>query len=1144
MFKPTESQQTVLDAKSKNIVVSASAGSGKTTLMIEKVVKIIEDEKADISKFLICTFTKSAGEEMKSRLYEKLEQKLNEETDINKRKIYTTAYDKIELAKICTIDKFCLDIVKKYFYRLGIDPNIENLSSFDENFLKNRAFMHTLEKFESENSEIIDLLCMCFLEHRDLKKLKQLVYKIYSDMQTRPDAIEYFDKNAFKLYNETAIIQLVEQKLNMFELNAKLLIEEYTNVLKFLNPERDEENIKRLNSDIKLLNSYFNLDTQNKIKYIFNLDINGRFKASEEFDFKELTDIKNNFNSVKNDIVSYFDVSDLNEIIARCLSTRDIIEKLKEFVLTFANCYLELKMGINQFEFNDIQHFALDLLKKDDIRDDIVKDIDYIFVDEFQDVNYLQDELIHKLARNDNVFLVGDAKQSIYGFRLCTPEILIKTMDKFESDGTSLAQNLNENFRSDKVILDFINEIFNKIMTIESSGIDYEGKAQLKGALSYNNELLFNKVKVDIFLDSSAETNSEDEKAEKVVYDITKSGDDDISKVDREASHIANLVIKCLEEKIFDTKRNQIRNVNFGDIAILFRKRKALYKAVVEKLSALNVPLTIGYKEDIFDSFEVRFVNALLSLIMNFDDDIALTTALTFPSIGVTDDELALIRLKSLDADTFSSAVKNFAISCNCESDADCILINKKIKKLLMIIDLLKNQMYTSTVYDLIKQIENSCDLTNILYSINNPKIIANYAKFISEIKSSKFVNLIDYLQYIEERENDDSDVNVSGGENSVKCLTIHESKGLEFPIVICAGAGEKRNSRTDDILIHNEGIACDYFNIDGKWKASTIIKNYINEKLKHNETEELKRLLYVALTRAKNQLFVVGTITSKQLKTPYYNYKEPNFMQYILSELKPFEIETLESGGGYKNESFEFNICNDEVVLMQNSNSEDVYLYTDKELNEIYNYISYEYPNKENFKIAFKNTVSAILKAENNGEHYNIEPRKLEIGESALKSNELGTLYHKVLESIDFKKDYTDDDISTIIKANESSEGVVSIAEIKNAINTIKRFIGSDDVIFKEQPFIFKAKHKDIVTSNCEEEILVQGVIDLIIKKPNGEIVIIDYKNTNIKDDNVLRDKYKKQLELYKYATKLVEKTDKISTYLYSIKQNKIIEV
>ncbi|MGN1227758.1 MAG: UvrD-helicase domain-containing protein [Christensenellales bacterium] len=1150
-FKPTKSQQAVLDTVNKNIVVSASAGSGKTTLMINKVISIIENENADISKFLICTFTQNAGEEMKERLYSVLAERIAKESDAKKRKHLIENYEKIELAKISTIDKLCLDLVKKYFYKLKVAPNIELLLGFQKEFLKNRAFKLALEELERDSKEKVDLLCIYFVQDRNIDKLKSFVFDLYENVQINADMIDYLDNTALKLYNEDCNCNIAfTSEIEWFGKKVDELIDCYQFALSNLVQGEDDALISRLTRDIETLKTYFNLDLKNKIKFAFDLSINGSLPKSNNIDVASLTLKKNNFNKAVGDFKKYFDICDVDVLMQRVLDTKKMVSELIDFLKLFMKKFDDIKRTQNQFEFNDIQHMALEILKDEEILKDYIKDIDYIFVDEYQDVNYLQERLIDTLVKSDNLFLVGDVKQSIYGFRLSTPLILLKKIGKFENEENSVAEKLNENFRSDKDILNFVNKVFCEIMTKEESGVDYENDGKFIGSLSYDNCCsggeVFDKVKVDILLKQKDETDdcggvcggeSENENI-KGCYKISEHNEEKENVIEVEANHIVNVVANCLQEKIYDNKINAIRNVRFKDISILFRKRKDLYKAVVQKLSDKGVKVNVSYKEDVFDSVEVIFINSVLKLLMNFEDDISLVNVLTFPSVAVSDDELAQIRLASKSEKYFSNAVMQYM-----QSNDNAL--SEKIKAVIDIINCLKVEIYTSSVCDLINKINKQFDVINTLYALKNKKVIGNFEKFLNEIKSSDIYSLIDYLQYLEQRSEDLSDINLSSGEDSVICQTIHASKGLEYPIVILAGCGEAVKRTNRDIYICEDGIGCDYYNIEDKWKASTIVKKYISNKLNHNEIEESKRLLYVGLTRAKNQLIVVGSVSESQIMKNCEDCAEPSFLQFIISYLKQFEREALLQGGELKNDYATFEIVQGEILDNEQDDEFDLTL-TKEQMSEVLDYINYDYKFKENFKVAYKNTVSNLLKDENIASNFVEAPKRLEISEHTLKANEIGTLYHSVLEKVDFKHIYDLKNVSTLLKEFGESlqDGVVKAEEILHSINCIQTLIDCDDEIFKEQPFIFRAKHKDIVQSTCEEKVLVQGVIDLLIKKKNGQVIIVDYKNTSIKDDVVLKEKYAKQLFLYKYATKLVLNCNEVKTYLYSIKFNKLINV
>lgn len=1246
-FKPTISQQNVLDTKKQKVVVSASAGSGKTTLMIEKILKIIIEDGADISKFLVCTFTNASSAEMKERLYSKMAECIASEKDEKKRKKLIENYEKIELAKICTIDKLCLDVVKKYYYKLKIDANIQTLSTFEASFLKNRAFKLALNEFEKVSSDGVELICAYFLQDRSDEKLQNLVYSLYDDIQTRADGFDYLDNVALTLYSDNVENSVVfNAGVSRLDVAVQGILKLYLTAVSSLDEKEDSKAVAVLNKDIDVLKSYFNFDLNNKINFLFKNEISATRFPNGDFNFKdEIKAEKKKFKGEIEKLKSYFGTDKIDEMMMQLRETKQMLVLLIDFLKIFKQKFDDLKLKQNQFEFLDIQHLALRLFRFDDVLNDFTSDINYVFVDEFQDVNYLQDSLIENLSRSGKLFLVGDAKQSIYGFRLCTPAILMQKIKDFAVDNQNgLSENLNENFRSDKCILDFVNQIFNCIMTESESGVDYEGTSKLKGKDAFDNgEKFGDKVEINILdfganLEECEETsenagkngkeNGVDEqnknkltqfenlkKTENAceslgengqeqnlngenndnnqnksnynfvkVYDIAKDESAFQDRISMEANFIVQKVALCLGQTIYDAKAGCVRTVDFKDIAILFRKRKALYVKVVQLLKAKGFPVSAEFKEDIYQSIEVMFINSLLKLVLNFEDDISLATVLTFPCIGLDDSDLSCIRLFAKSEEHFSTCVKLFAMqfgdgencveSEKCEDSAkkvqknskktdfcndfgitneNCTKIANKINNLISFLKELKNDIYVCNVYEIIKKIEKHYDLLNVLYAMKDEKIISNYEKFLNEIIGLKNYNLIDYLQYLQTRNNggeSESEISVSSGDNCITCQTIHASKGLEYPIVILASAGDASKYRGKDLVITNEGIGADFYNIEEKWKKPTLVKNYIESAVKRSEIEEMKRLLYVALTRPKNQLIVVGACSVKKFEKEFREYAEPSFMQMILSYLKPFEREILVSSGKLDNEFASIKVVFDiEMERSEEKEKESGANLSDEQLNFICSYLNYSYPHLQNQNYAFKNSVSSILKSENVGENFCLEPQNLEISEHLIALNEIGTIYHSVLEQIDFiNADFYDDEKIDALLEEMKKQGVnvdvVNAGEILDAIKNIKSLIECGDTIRKEQPFIFKARHCDIVESKCEEEVLVQGVIDLLIIKPNGNFIIVDYKNTAIKDKERLINKYKKQLFLYSYAVKLAYKAEKVQTYLYSIKQNQLIEV
>ena len=432
MAFPTKKQQEILDILDKNIVVSASAGSGKTSIMIERIANFISNFQVPIKEMLVVTFTNSAAAEMKERLVNKLAQKIEEEKDYSKKAFLISQAEDIDSANICTIDKFCISILQKYYYLLGLDGNFNIIEDIENEKLKNRAFDNAIKKLRKENPILIDELCDAFLEHRQTTKLKELADKILFYLSVQEDRVEYLQKTLFCLYtlpieknsiyaNAIAkVADVVEHNSYTFERYIDLNIEHVktANLLQLYKKFFNDFKNAKLNEKHAIISSFAVIKLGNK-------------KAENPDEIKQsIYAIETALNEYKDIFNPQFTLKELEEQLK---NSKILIEKLMQFVTLYEKNLLDYKKENNSFTFADIEYFAYEILKKDEVKNTLTDEISLIFVDEYQDVNKLQEHLISQIAKKNNLFLVGDIKQSIYGFRLSDPRFFEQKLIEYAS---------------------------------------------------------------------------------------------------------------------------------------------------------------------------------------------------------------------------------------------------------------------------------------------------------------------------------------------------------------------------------------------------------------------------------------------------------------------------------------------------------------------------------------------------------------------------------------------------------------------------------------------------------------------------------------------------------------------------------------
>ena len=1116
-FKPTKNQEKVLNAEGFNQIVSASAGSGKTTVMVELIIKRIIDRKLDLDKVLLITFTNSATNDMKLKLASKLQEVIKQ----NPSPYLKKQFDKIPTCKISTIDKFCQDIVKQYFYVIDVSPNFNVLSKEDMKLIRDKAFDKVMKKhIEDKDTDVLNLALM-LLQRRSQDALKELVYNAYDFMRVQADEKEFASKTMelFTLpIKDNKVFKYYESE---FARTSKNLCDKLTQIKNSLfgASEDIDRFIDDVVSKVKTYKSVLEIDS-----------VCLGFTVPNFKDFKEeKAKIKSVVDDYKEDVKSY--AEDLGILGYNNYNMEDVIksvggmvETLINFTFEFEKEYINLKRENNSYEFNDIEHFAMQILKNDDIVDAVSQDLDQIFVDEYQDVNELQDAIVNRIARKDNLFMVGDMKQSIYGFRLCVPYIFINKFYLYLNGGGGQAHILNENFRSNPKILGFVNDIFNIAMTRENGGIDYANDGAFNITNNESNEVL---CPINIHL---IDKSKEEDALFTDVYSVRDTHRDKSKQAfELEGDEILSIVYNLLGSEIYDKETKSLRKVRYKDIAILFRNRGKLYNYLLTKFNRLGVPTSIDFKVNIFDSFIAKFLNSVLKLVLCINDDISLVTVMKFDGVGFNEEELLEIRKKS-DSEFFYEAVLSYEGK-----------LRPRIDAMLDIINELKNKSTYSKVTDLIEEISKKVDMNKVLLSKPfGANLLASYERFVSYVGGLKYNdNLVDYLLYIQKLNEDKSaDVTLGGGD-AVTMMTIHSSKGLEFPIVILADAGEQfRNTiKRSPIVYHREGVGTCFYDLYNNFKMSTPMYNYL-ARLKHiDEVNEELRLLYVALTRPKNILYItasvnMGTIAEKRSKN--------NYIGYILNGVDDLKFSAFMTQGVYQDKDMKIVLGTEKDVAEVEKSAQKVDFAVLKALEERVAF-KYVHPNNISYKLSVTE-----LSSQESPHTYTPQINKLVISEDEMELSGLGTLYHKVLELVDYMKVKSVDDLANKIKSLPLDKNQIDLID-PNTIYPIKECLsvfGDELLLEKEKRFLFKAPYSELVNSSIADEVLVQGVIDLIVTDKNGDKYIVDYKLTYTDDEKTLIDRYYKQLEIYSKSLMTATGEEVKGAYLYLIRQGKLVRM
>ncbi len=1076
-------QLDILNATSKNQLVSAGAGSGKTTVMIEKIANLLIKDKVPVENLLVVTFTVLAAEEMKERLQAKLISELD--TSENKDEIVSLIED-IKTASIDTIDGFSSKTIKKYFYELNISPNIEIISDATRDYYLAKAMKKTMDDY-SKNSDKINLLIDLFGgNRRNLENIKSMVITCYYNVINIEDYEKFLDDSVNEYMDSIKSEGVVNRYIsNHIERLKRDIMDNYSCVQVDI-----QEKLKNFLNLLDLFNVNLSLKTNlNNLEKI-NISSFSVKEVKNNVELKEINENINEFNDLKkelknNGIDKNFDKN--NEKIL--IYFKYFIEILKKFI----NNYNKLKEKNNLIDFNDLNRLMLKLLNNENIRDELNQKYKYIFIDEYQDVNPLQDSLMSKLVGEDTfLFTVGDVKQSIYGFRGASPEWFLNKYDTYKKKSEQgKAFDMNINFRSNPKILNFVNEIFSKLMTVETADIDYLHDCMIDAK---RMDIVDDKVKIMLCC------NKGDDNIESGVYSVKNSPrNENVSSKDLESYMVVKTITELIGTSFYDANLKQNRTLRYSDIAILTHSQKDENSLIlIDMLKQASIPVSVTNSLDIESSETIKLILSILKCVIHEADDVDyLATFMAITDMDIND----IVDIREKDEALYENLHKN--------------IDNAKISSGFKLLEDIRTKAYVSSNRDLIRYILNDCKLKYYILRMENGvrelNLIEEFLNKISPVEDN--LGLAEFIDMIESNISKGSDFLNVDREDSVVFQTIHKSKGLEYPVVILFNTSKMFSYlRENDNIAFNVdlGLGVDFFDIANRTKQEGLVKYAIRKKNALKGYKEELRLLYVAMTRAKNKLIITGQYSENLFKDK--KIKNTNFMNMVLSCFPNLEEGVNER----ENCIVEFT----DVELAQSLKDEKY----DRQVEKFYT--NYEYGDNGKFSIPLKNTVTGLnseLSQQNKFEAKKwLNPNmQYDVQEDRAL---VGTHYHIALEQLDFSKKYEKN-----TKFND-----VDYAKIKKAHEVISRLAKGSINIKKEADFMMYVPYNKIVGGNIDDKILIQGVCDLIIEYEDS-ITIVDYKFSRLPIES-LKQKYQEQLNIYKMAVENAYKKTVEHVYIYSI--------
>lgn len=847
----TSSQKSAIDANNRDILVSAAAGSGKTSVLIERILQLIQSG-ASVERMLIVTFTKAAASEMRERLQRALTEKAAGDAHM------ADQLEALPLARISTLHSFCNELISRHGQMLGIETRLNLLSDLKNLPLTELASERTLNAFYENPDADAQILIKNYSEEQILEML-QLLFNA-SREEIEPE--EWLDSLSREIADFNS-----EKALNaQLDFNFELLIDEVFSLIDFGKSleqragypekyigvfEKYERRIKEAQTKLKQgLLSSFELDRlpsvgKNDVYDEDLKDMASKLKGHIKDKFLEAMKLKPTGQKLKIEL----------ENINSTLPERRALVKLCK---AFSREYALLKQEKNAIDYNDMEKLAYRILKDEGARQATSELFDYIFVDEYQDISRLQEALIQALHRDNALFMVGDVKQSIYRFRKAEPRLFIEKFDSFSDadDSKSRRISLSENFRSNRNILDAVNEVFSACMKKDVSEIDYDSNAMLK---SPKSSLLDKPVELNILVKpdniEEGEQRSEDFEKDEDSLDKDNLSQNEILSCEREASLIAKRIIElCQNEYI--TENGEKRKIEFRDIVILKRGLKSTAPIYSRVLLKYGIPLYSDKEARLYEIIEINDLICLLSFLDNPLLDEMLLSSLSSPLFGYSADDLASIRAEYGNSScSFLDAFKSFALR------------DERAKKALDRLEKWRFEARQGSFKEFISKLLYDIGFYSLSGVLENPELRRNnLRRFVDEIYRSDMDlhSFISMARKLHEQRTEDAAPEVSALDNVVRLTTIHKSKGLEFPIVFITGLADKfLKDRAKLMLIDNElGLALP--STEGRQRTANILSKIILSKKRGEMISEEARLLYVAMTRAKERLILIAKLSVK----------------------------------------------------------------------------------------------------------------------------------------------------------------------------------------------------------------------------------------------------------------------------------------
>lgn len=1217
----TQEQQRVIDERGSSILVSAAAGSGKTAVLVERILRQVLDEEhpCDIDEFLVVTFTNAAAAQMRDKIAARLEQALEEkpESEHLMRQLLL-----VNRADITTIDSFCLRLVKEHFSLLNLDSAFTIGNPGMMELLKSDVLEELFDaKFQAEDKEAFTRLLDIFCTGYDDAKLKDIILQIYGMASSYPVPLQWIAdaRDALLIDSEQALeqtgwMQHIKKLIHIKAQEAMSLVEQGKALCAL--PGGPDKNAAVSEEDEALIQGILHAEDYRALHTAMQTPWRRLAVCRGDKYDKELVEaFKNTRNSYKA-IINSVNICGLppEEVLEQIKEMRQYLVPLLDLVEEFMSLFEEKKKSRKLMEFSDIEHMAYRLVcggydeagkaVPTEVGKDIACRYREIFIDEYQDSNFLQEDILCSVSgmyRDEyNMFMVGDVKQSIYRFRMARPDLFIGKYNRFADTGREIKIELKNNFRSRDVVLRAVNYFFYQIMGEDLGGIRYDEQVALVPTKEFpagDNLNISDTTEIMV-----ADCNTEE------------AGEENSDKLVMEAEMIAGRIQSLVDAQsgldVFDEEEQCYRRAEYRDIVILARSVKGLGESVYNTLTAHGIPVYLDDPKGYFNAVEIKTILSLLAVVDNSRQDIPLAAVLLSPMANLTENELAIICEYAQKQLSHTTMLYDKCLCYAMEHQDD---ISEKINALFDIVDELKRDKTVMSISALIwKALQLTGYYTYAMAMPMGAKRKANIDMLLEKAHSFEngyYKGLFHFLRYVEKlklNEVDFSEAHVLGdGENVVRVLSMHKSKGLEYPIVFVSGLGRQFNQSDsrDSLILHSDYyLASMVMDRAHRFRKKSFMRECFRLLIRQENMAEEQRVLYVAMTRAKEKLILTGCLSDAEGVAEKYQglaAREETLLPYgIRQDAKSFLHLIIAAMAGY--DTFSKRLCAEDIITWRIVGSEKLHMnaalhavnlgYTMEMIRqmaertqkgEAYHRFetnfSYRYPYQAFTGIRSKMSISDIKKMKAyDGQGYDIDLEfaandSEESGASALPETvqtgltgaQRGTIVHKFMELLPFEElscgaDYRD--FVQAFKKKLQERNIFDETELA-AINDSKicgmlcsglgqRMIGaaSRGELYKEQQFsvgipavqIYGNREENL--PDADDVVIVQGIVDAFFYE-EGQLVLMDYK-TDRADEETLIGRYKAQLDYYADTLSRLTGCPVKEKKMYSFFMNREIEL